>query len=93
MLQTVGGPGEFVKAIVEVVGLVRARAAPGFVFFGDVWVGSVSCVFFAVGGVQVVEVPASMSISVMGLPLGSYMGFASTSILEDLIAGYEEPNL
>ena len=33
-----------------------------------------------------------MSISVIGLPFGSYMGFASTSILEDLIAGYEAPD-
>ena len=35
--------------------------------------------------------PASISVSVMGLPFGSYIGLASTSILEDLIAGYVAP--
>ena len=38
-------------------------------------------------------VPASMSISVIGFPLGSYIGLASTSMLEDLTAGYEAPDL
>ena len=32
-------------------------------------------------------------MSVMAFPMGSYMGFASTSIVEVLIAGYEEPGL
>lgn len=36
-------------------------------------------------------VPASMSISVIGLPFGSYIGLASTSILEVLVAGYVAP--
>ena len=38
-------------------------------------------------------VPASMSISVIGFPLISYIGLASTSMLEDLTAGYEAPDL
>ena len=33
-----------------------------------------------------------MSISVIGLPFGSYIGLASTSILEILMAGYEAPD-
>lgn len=36
--------------------------------------------------------PPSMSISVIGLPFGSYIGLASGSILEVLIAGYEAPD-
>lgn len=35
--------------------------------------------------------PASISTSVIGLPFGSYIGLASTSILEILIAGYVVP--
>lgn len=34
----------------------------------------------------------SMSISVIGFPLASCTGFASTSMLEVLIAGYEAPD-
>ena len=37
--------------------------------------------------------PVSMSISVINFPLGSYTGFAFTSIVEDFIAGYDEPGL
>lgn len=32
-----------------------------------------------------------MSMSVIGFPFGSYIGLASTSILEVLIAGYVAP--
>ena len=35
--------------------------------------------------------PASISISAIGFPLGSYIGFASRSIFDVLTAGYEEP--
>lgn len=48
--------------------------------------------FLQLGFVEIVNIPASISISVMGFPLGSYMGLASTSSFEDLIAGYEEPD-
>ncbi len=43
--------------------------------------------------VVISDVPASMSISVIDFPLGSYIGLASTSSFEDLIAGYEAPDL
>lgn len=35
--------------------------------------------------------PTSTSTSVIDLPLGSCIGLASTSIFEDLIAGYDAP--
>ncbi len=41
----------------------------------------------------ILDVPVSKSTSVIGFPLGSYIGLASTSTFEDLIAGYEAPDL
>ena len=39
------------------------------------------------------DIPVSKSTSVIGFPLGSYIGLASTSTFEDLVAGYEAPDL
>jgi len=36
LLEAVAGPGKLVKTIVEVVGLVSAGAAPGFVSFSEI---------------------------------------------------------
>ncbi len=91
LLKAVAGPCELVEAVVEVVGLVGAGAAPGFVFFGEICMFLLA-MYFATRFVELVDVPASMSISVIGFPLGSYIGLASTSNFEDLIAGYKEPD-
>ena len=37
------------------------------------------------------QLPASISKSVIGLPFGSYTGFASTSICDVRTAGYDAP--
>lgn len=86
LFEAVGCPGEFVKGIVEVVAYIGARAPPWFVIGWEVCV--VGFRFFRLrkwgdgrgGGEK--YIPASRSISVMGLSEGGYIGFASTSIVE-----------
>ena len=77
LFEAVGCPGEFVKGVVEVVAYIGARAPPWFV------VGWKVCVMGAGGGFLIrmdekkglwegsgKDIPASRSISVMGLSEG-----------------------
>jgi len=71
LFEAVRRPGEFIEAVVEVLGLIGAGAAPGFVVFREVWwMLVVSDTLYKCCDWGKVDVPASKSTSVIDFPTG-----------------------